>query len=795
MREEKNEPTSQLLKQLNPEQERAVLTTEGPLLILAGAGSGKTRVVTRRVAWLIREKGIHPGRILAITFTNKAANEMKERILHLIGPESRGSWIGTFHAMMLRILRRHAELIGFRPGFAIFDAYDQKKVMADVLKHLGISERMLPPADALRRISHFKNMDLAIDQVDATVPYGIFGRKWSEVYRAYQASLFEKNAMDFDDILTETLRLFREHPAILDHYRERFRYILVDEYQDTNAVQYELVRLLSSGHHNLCVVGDDDQSIYSFRGATIRNILNFEKDFPACEVVRLEQNYRSTKKILEAANHVIAGNRDRKRKTLWTALEEGNPIQLYRAADHIEEARFVAREIQRRYLSARGEEKPTMAVLYRLNALSRNLEFAIRELGLDYRIYGGTRFYDRAEIKDVTAYLSLIQSPEDDLAFSRVINQPRRGIGEVTLARLAELAGRKGLSLFEAARLAGDEPGLERAGGRLLLFVKLIDHLRSELDGGGRTFSEYIRLVEEETGLVAHYEELRARGDLEAESRLENLVELISDAIDFEARLQVEAIDDMWEFEGGAAVDHLADRSTRGLLRLFLERAALYSDQDKDTDAPVVSLMTIHNAKGLEFDTVFIVGAEEDLFPSIRAQEEADGLEEERRLAYVAITRARKELTITSAVSRLLFGHTQYNALSRFVEDIPEELVEKTGYFGPAAFQDYRSGGMDSWTRRDDSRSLFGRKGREEPAMEPAYQAVTQYKPAASIKKTVSSLDVDALQPGDKVRHVSFGAGTIEQITKTGDDALLTIRFSIGIKRFMASQSALSRDE
>jgi DNA helicase-2/ATP-dependent DNA helicase PcrA len=796
--EEKTGTSQRLLKQLNPEQERAVLTTEGPLLILAGAGSGKTRVVTRRVAWLIKERGVHPGRILAITFTNKAANEMKDRVVSLIGPESRGSWIGTFHAMMLRILRRHAGLIGYRPGFAIFDTYDQKRVMAEVLKAMGISERMLSPADALKRISHFKNNDMTPDQVDAAVSYGVFGRQWSEIFLAYQKSLFDKNAMDFDDILTETLQLFREHPAVLDHYRERFQYILVDEYQDTNMVQYELVRLLSSGHHNLCVVGDDDQSIYSFRGATIRNILDFEKDFPECTVVRLEQNYRSTKKILEAANHVIEGNRGRKSKTLWTALEEGDPIQLYRAADHMEEARYVARGIQRRFQAAGEGEKPNIAVLYRLNALSRNLEFAIRELGLEYRVYGGTRFYDRAEIKDVTAYLALIQSTEDDLAFRRVVNQPRRGIGDLTLERLSELASRKGIPLFEAARIAGSEPGLERAGGRLLIFVKLIDQLREELKKGELTFAEYIRKVEEDTGLIAYYEELKARGDFEAESRLENLIELISDAIDFEARLQVEAIDELWEFLPEDIADHLTDRSTAGLLRLFLERAALYSDQDKETDEPAVSLMTVHNAKGLEFDTVFIVGAEEDIFPSIRAQEEEEGVEEERRLAYVAITRAKKELIITAAVSRLLFGHTQYNPISRFVEAIPAELLEKTGYFGYASFGAYRNESADSEKRRRDEQTppwaMFGRKKIDETGEEPAYKAVTRLSSRSAEAKAKASLDPDSLKIGDTVRHVSFGPGTIQGITRTGDDAILTIAFSDKIRRFMASQSALSRD-
>jgi len=779
-----------LLKRLNPEQKRAVLTTEGPLLILAGAGSGKTRVVTRRVAWLISKKGVHPGRILAITFTNKAAAEMKDRIEKLIGLESRASWIGTFHAMMLRILRRHADLLGYRSGFSIFDSYDQKRVMAEVLKILGISERLMTPTDALRRISHFKNNDMSPEDVDKTAATGAYGQQWSKIYRAYQKSLMEKNAMDFDDILTETLKLFRKHPEVLQYYSERFLYILVDEYQDTNKVQYELIHLLSSRHQNLCVVGDDDQSIYAFRGATIRNILDFEKDFPDCTVVRLEQNYRSTKTILAAANQVIADNRGRKCKTLWTAQEEGVPIQIYRAADHTEEARYIARGIQRRFQLAEEGEKPEIAVLYRMNALSRNVEFALRELGIDYRIYGGTRFYERSEIKDVTAYLALIQSSDDDIAFRRVVNQPRRGIGSVTLERLAEFAGENALSLFQAARRANEIPGLERASGRLLLFVKMIDGLRRDLQQETTSFPLFVKRVEEETGLVAYFEELKAKGDQEAESRLQNLVELISDAIDFENRLASESLDDLWEYDEGEAEEHLTDRSATGLLRLFLERAALYSDQDKDSDDPAVSLMTIHNAKGLEFDTVFLVGAEEDIFPSIRAHEEPYGIEEERRLAYVAVTRAKKELLITAAVSRLLFGHTQYNALSRFVEAIPDDLTEKTGQFGPA----FRNSYDDDFFNQLGRRPLFGRQGVKEPQKEPAYQAVTRKQIEATRKEKKVLLDVDRLNNGDIVHHVSFGPGVIKGITKTGDDAILVIDFDGTTKRFLASQAVLSPD-
>ncbi len=792
---------SVLLEHLNAEQKRAVLTTDGPLLILAGAGSGKTRVITRRVAWLIRHLGIHPARILAITFTNKAANEMKERIEELIGLESRGVWVGTFHSMMLRILRRFGSLLGYRPSFTIFDTTDQRRVMADVLKELNISERMLSPREALSIISRYKNDDISPEQLEKRSTGYYIDKQRIAIYKTYQKSLFEKNAMDFDDILTETLRLFREHAHVLEHCQRQFTHILVDEYQDTNVVQYELIRLLAAKSRNLCVVGDDDQSIYGFRGATIRNILDFEDDFPDCTVIRLEQNYRSTKTILAAANQVIRENRSRKTKTLWTAHGEGVPILMYRAADHIDEARFIAREVQRRFQFENNHEEIEIAVLYRMNALSRNLEFALRELGIEYIIYGGTRFYDRAEIKDVTAYLSLIQSPEDEIAFRRVINQPRRGLGSVTLERLAAFAGERDISLFEAARRAGESPDLERAAGRLTLFVKLIDSLRDALLSEELSFAEFVKMVEVDTGLIAYYEELKARGDVEAESRLENLEELISDAIEFEARLDTESFDDLWEFspEGEIGQELIADRSLEGMLRLFLERAVLYSDQDKERETPKVSLMTVHSAKGLEFDTVIIMGAEEGIFPSMQSLQETDGLEEERRLAYVAVTRAKKELIITSAVSRLLFGHTQYNPPSRFSEDISEDLVEKRGVYGPYLNFDKETGRASSTGHEEFFAEMVGRilKKKQSAALddEREYKAVTSRHLGQLPEKKSSGLDPSKLKPGDSVRHVRFGIGEIQNITETGDDAILVIDFDGNIKRFMASQSSLSIDE
>ena len=792
-----------ILDDLNPEQKRAVLTTKGPLLILAGAGSGKTRVITYRIAWLIRHLQVHPARILAITFTNKAANEMKERVLQLIGLQGRGSWIGTFHAMMLRILRRHGELVGYRSSFSIFDTADQRRVMADALKALGISERSVTPREALSRISRYKNDGLSPDEVEKRGAAGVwYDAQWAQVYRHYQQMLREKNAVDFDDILLETLYLFQKHPEVLQMYQRQFHYILVDEYQDTNIVQYELVKCLSAKHRNLCVVGDDDQSIYSFRGANIRNILDFEKDFPECTIIRLEQNYRSTKTILAAANQVIAENTGRRKKTLWTSHEEGVPVLMYRASDHMDEARFVAQDIARRLrLQECDDKEADIAVLYRVNALSRNIETALREIGIEYRVYGGTRFYDRAEIKDVIAYMTLVASPEDELAFRRVINQPRRGFGAVSLERLAAFAGQNGLSLLEAARISDQDISLSRVAGRLKIFVTLIDELGVALDRDDITFAEWISKVEEDSGLVAFYEEAMARHDLEAASRLENLRELVSDAIEFEAFILSEPEETIFIEEDelttlGQDNESTSERTLRNILMRFLERAALYSDQDKDSESPKVSLMTIHSAKGLEFDTVYIAGAEEGIFPNMLAEQEPDGIEEERRLAYVAVTRARKQLIVTSAVSRLLYGHTQYNPFSRFMLDISEELTDKRGLFEEETDEDSFGIGF-GWHFAKGApygAGLKSSRSRSEDDEDMPYHAVTQSffsTPKATPKR--QGLDYSTLNTGDIVRHVTFGEGEILKITQTGDDAILTIDFNGTVKRYMASQSTLSK--
>lgn len=762
-----------LLAKLNPEQRRAVLTSEGPLLVLAGAGSGKTRVITRRVAWLVQHKGVHPAQILAITFTNKAANEMKERIASLIGIRARGAWIGTFHSMMLRILRRHAEFLGYRPQFAIFDTSDQERVMRDVLEELNISKRTLTPREALNRVGGFKNKGMKPSDVRKNHS-SYLAADLAEIYEKYQKALFERNAMDFDDILLQTLELFAQQEHILAQYQHQFRYILVDEYQDTNRVQYDLVLLLAAQHKNLCVVGDDDQSIYSFRGADVQNILDFEKDFPDATIIRLEQNYRSTSVILAAANNIIQENTERKHKRLWTAIDGGAPIMVYSADDHFDEARFVARDIARRLEADDTPKDQSFAILYRMNALSRNIEYALRESQINYHIYGGTRFYDRREIKDVTAYLRLIMTPEDDVAFRRAVQVPRRGIGEVTIERINALAGEHGVSMLDISRDASAYEDLSRAAGRVAGFAQLIDALRAKLEEADEnmTLADFINLVENRSGMIAALKEEAERGNAEAPSRLENLQELLSDALEFEANL-------LREDEEGVFFDPFYEEEEQELtpltiLQSFLERTALYTDQDTEEEEPQVSLMTIHSAKGLEFDVVYLIGAEENIFPSSRCFESPEGLEEERRLAYVAVTRAKQELLMTTASNRLLFGSTQYNMPSRFIESIPEDLIQRRGT--AAQKRDYAS--VSKRSDRNLFASIVGNKS----------ERIEQ-----SSEKS-GGLDPQDLAIGDKISHASFGLGEIRKITTVGKDAILTIDFDGVVKRFMASQSFLTKE-
>lgn len=640
---------------LNREQQRACFQTEGPVLILAGAGSGKTRVITHRIAYLIDECEVNPWNILAITFTNKAAGEMRERVDNILGGSSHGVWISTFHSMCVRILRRHIDLLGYEPAFAIYDTDDQKTLMKEACKTLRIDTKNLKEREILSVISSAKN-ELLTPLMFREENDGVSFRKKQigMAYEEYQRLLRKNNALDFDDLLMLTVELFHSHDEVLEMYRQRFRYIMVDEYQDTNGAQFELVRLLAGAHKNLCVVGDDDQSIYKFRGADIRNILDFEKVYPEAMVVRLEQNYRSTQNILDAANSVIRNNRTRKEKSLWTDHGEGKKIHVRSFSTAMEEASFVAEDIKSRMREDRSLTYSSFAVLYRTNAQSRLLEERLVLGSIPYNVVGGTNFYDRREIKDVLAYLKTIDNGRDDLAVRRIINVPKRGIGATTLSRAADYAAQEEASLFSVMEKGDQIPGVKRAGLKLRDFTEMIHECREY--GLTHSLVELSRHVLQVTGYI---EALRASGEEDSEDRENNIQELIGKLADYEQRMEEE--------------------DTEATLSGFLEDVALVADIDSvgDDDNRVL-LMTLHSAKGLEFPHVYITGMEDNVFPSYQSIQDYTGeaIEEERRLAYVGITRAMEELTLTSARTRMLRGEVQYNPISRFLAEIPEELLD-----------------------------------------------------------------------------------------------------------------------
>jgi DNA helicase-2/ATP-dependent DNA helicase PcrA len=637
-----------LLKGLNKQQKEAVLHTEGPLLILAGAGSGKTRVLTHRIAYLIREKNVPPAGILAITFTNKAANEMKERIGKLLGELSENMWIGTFHSICVKILRRDIEKIGLNRNFVIFDQADQQTVVKSCLKELNLNEKNFPPRSMLEIIGRAKDELIEPERYSRMYASDFRMVKIASIYSLYQKKLRQNNALDFDDIILFTIKLFMENPPVLEFYQRKFRYVLVDEYQDTNTAQYNLVSLLAHSHRNLCVVGDDDQSVYGWRGANIRNILDFEKEFKDCRVIKLEQNYRSTKTILEAANSVIKNNEGRKRKTLWTDNAEGCRVKCFEGDNEHDEAFFIADEIKK-LVVYENRKHSDIAVLYRMNAQSRVLEEAFMREGIPYRIFGGLRFYDRKEIKDVIAYLRIIQNPSDDVALKRIINVPKRGIGNTTVENAETAAVRKGCSIFDVISSAEGVPELQKAAPRLQCFVSLIDGFKASLEQGNEV-SDLIGEVIEKTGIL---EELQEEDSVEAQTRIENIKELISVALEFESQ------------------------SGESGLEAFLAHISLVSDVDNlwENDDGVV-MMTLHSAKGLEFPVVFIPGMEEGVFPGYRSILDESELEEERRLCYVGITRAKEKLYLTNTRCRTLFGSTAYNRMSRFLGEIPPRLID-----------------------------------------------------------------------------------------------------------------------
>ena len=749
---------------LNDPQREAVLTTEGPLLVLAGAGSGKTRVLTYRIAHLIDDLGAEPWQILAITFTNKAATEMRERLMALVGPRSRGMWVSTFHAMCVRILRTDAERIGFTRSFTIYDTDDQKRLYKEVMAELDIDPKRFPVNALMNRISQAKN-ELVVPAEFEKQAIDPVGKVAARVYTRLQERLKAANAFDFDDLLVYAYLLLKNHPDVLEAYQQRFRYIMVDEYQDTNHAQYEITRLLAAGHQNLMVVGDDDQSIYSWRGADIRNILEFEGDYPAAATVKLEQNYRSVGNILAAANAVIANNQHRKAKRLFTAAEDGDKIEVYLATDERDEGRWIAGEIERRH--AEGLSYEDVAVFYRTNAQSRMLEDMLLRAGVPYRIVGGVRFFDRAEIRDVMAYLTLVVNPADDIAAKRVINVPRRGIGKTTIERIEQFGREMGLSFMDAAELVVADPEVRAATRNAVAeFVTLLKTART-YEGELR---RVIEMIVDQTGLIAA---LEAENTDEARGRVENIREFMGVVEEFS---QTHADDDaLYDAPTAAPAGEEPARVLRGnSMADFIEWVRLRTDLDKVAEGdPAVTLMTVHSAKGLEFDCVFVGGMEESLFPHMNSIGDAASIEEERRLAYVAITRARKKLYLTCAQQRQIFGQTSSNPTSRFIQEIPAELRRTSG-LGSSGFsgtgwekRGSRRGIAGSGTEAGEGR-VFGRSsasgsaGRGDRARAGRSGAGTRdvgKKGAASV----------TFAAGDMVDHKTFGRG---KVTKVDGDTL-----------------------
>ena len=742
------------LDNMNEMQKQAILHTEGPLLILAGAGSGKTRVLTHRTAYLIDEMRVNPYHILAITFTNKAAGEMRERIDDIVGFGSESIWVSTFHSTCVRILRRYIDRLGYDTNFTIYDADDQKSLMKDICKRLEIDTKQFKEKMFLSVISSAKDELIDPIEFENRAAGDFTKRKQAMVYKEYQQALKANNALDFDDLIFKTVELFKLDKEVLSSYQERFKYIMVDEYQDTNTAQFELIRLLASKYKNLCVVGDDDQSIYKFRGANIYNILNFEKHFPDAKVIKLEQNYRSTQNILDAANSVIANNVGRKDKKLWTENGEGEKITFEQLDSGYEEADFVARDISRKIRQGEARYKDC-AVLYRTNAQSRLFEEKFITSNIPYKIVGGVNFYARKEIKDLLAYLKTIDNGRDDLAVKRIINVPKRGIGATSINRVSNYAMDNDIDFYSALRRAADIPGVGRAESKIRPFVLFIQGLKAKAEL--LSVSQLLEEIIEQTGYV---DELRAEGTDEAEARIENINELISKTVAYE------------------------ESTDEPSLSGFLEEVALVADiDDVDSESDYVVLMTLHSAKGLEFDNVYLAGMEDGLFPSymsITSDNAAAEIEEERRLAYVGITRAKKNLTITSARMRMIRGETQYGKVSRFVKEIPGELLKGEIY-------EPRTSGYEE---RPSSASTY-QKARRAFKDVPVYTPVLNQKSFASNNTSGVALDYAV---GDRVRHIKFGDGEVKAIVEGGRDFEVTVDFDkAGTKKMFATFAKLKK--
>lgn len=740
---------SELKKQfshMNNMQQQAVFCTEGPLLILAGAGSGKTTVLVNRIAYILQSELCKPWQILAITFTNKAAGELKERICNAVPEGGSDIWAATFHSTCARILRRYGDRIGFTSHFTVYGTDDQKKLVKDILKQLNYDEKMLPVKRVLNEISKAKDEMLTPQEMLKRAGYDNLKQSVAKVYEIYQSRLKTADAMDFDDMLCKTVELFQKCPDILEFYQNQFKYIMVDEYQDTNKVQYKFVSMLAAKYGNICVVGDDDQSIYKFRGATIENILSFENTFKGAKMIRLEQNYRSTQNILNAANGVISNNTMRKGKTLWTENAVGDKIEVHTSDSERDEAQFIAKTILDGV--ADGRKFSDFAILYRMNAQSNSIEQALSRSGIPHRVIGGRRFYDREEIRDMVAYLQVINNPHDDIRLSRIINVPKRGIGATTLEKAGEIAAGLGESIYSVIKDADVYPQLTRAATKLKGFVALIDGLIEAEQSGDYSLAELYNLILEHTDYEKYLKTEKDNPDV----RIENIEELSSNIIKFEE-----------------------DYAEEASLSNFLEEISLQTDIDNyDAEADSSVMMTLHSAKGLEFPVVFIAGLEEGVFPSIATMMNPDELNEERRLAYVGITRAKEKLYITKAKSRMLMGHTSYNKVSRFVNEIPPELLNYTG----------------------EKKTFASTNGFSASSSHISIGAGTKFTPNKSFntftKPAVKSGTV--YKKGDCVFHKVFGKGMIMKTEKMGNDTMLEVAFDkAGTKTLMANFSKMEK--
>ncbi len=750
-----------LLEGLNDKQYEAVINTDGPCLVIAGAGSGKTKVLTHKIAYLMQEKDIKPWNILAITFTNKAANEMKERVEALVGDEAKDMWIGTFHSICVKILRRFIDRIGFDHSFVIFDTSDQRTLIKECLKDLKIDDKMFTDRIVQFEISNAKNDMKEPEEYEAMVKGDYRREKIASVYNLYQRRLKENNAIDFDDIINYTIKIFKENDDVLDYYTNKFNYILVDEYQDTNKSQFTLIRLLAKAHGNITVVGDNDQGIYSFRGADISNILNFEKDFKGTKIIKLEQNYRCTQNILNAANSVIKNNEVKYKKKLWTENEEGALPTFHVSDDEYDEGRYIVEEINH----LRREEYykySDFAILYRMNSQSRAIEEILRREDIPYKIVGGLKFYERKEIKDIIAYLRLINNPSDNLALKRIINEPKRGIGKTSLDKIQAISEQTGIPMYQIIKEA-DQYGLSRVYSNAQGFIEVIEDLISKKDE--YIITELIKHTLKETGYTKALED---ENSIEAENRIENLEEFLTVAVQFE---EEEADND---------------------LSTFLEGITLSSDIDgMDDEEESVTLMTLHSAKGLEFPVVFLVGMEEGIFPGYKSIGEPKELEEERRLCYVGITRAKNNLYLTCSRQRTMFGSTSCNPVSRFVKEIPENMLEGANKIESEPENKFKDSNYEwSYGKSGNNGKVVSYKvdissSKPEPSF--AFKSAESFLAKLNSKAQGNDTDLSKYKEGQRIYHKRFGEGNISKIEPEGDDLKLDIQFDkVGHKRLMA---------